>query len=134
MNRGYYVTPASFRILCLFSLLCLSSLVGCQQEQELGSGKEHYLAALDALGKGDTQTAISELSLSIEAEPDVWAYLERARIYSELGEDEKAKQDLVEAKKIDSANTRIGWIEGELRKAKDARYKGRLANPPQGGK
>ena len=65
----------------------LLTTLGCGNATEpLGDATKHYLAALDALDAGDQQTALAELTASIELSPDAWAYYQRAKILAEMDE------------------------------------------------
>ena len=67
---------------------CLLPVCGCASgEPDLGDATQHFLAAQDALDKGDTQTAINELNISIQLQPDAWAYYQRARILTDQEQD-----------------------------------------------
>lgn len=116
------------------SLLVLLTvcLVGCggSNEPVLGSAVEHYLAAQDALAKGDKETALKELDISLSQQPDVWAYFERAQLHAKAGQDDKAKADCGAGLKLDEKHTGLKWLQGELKKPADRRFKGKNANPP----
>lgn len=111
--------------------VCGAMLVGCgPQEQELGSATDHFLAAQDALANNDTETALRELTSSIEVQPDPWAYYQRARIYTDKGEDEKAMADCQAGLALDPEHVEMKWLQGELKKPAGSRFQGRNKEPP----
>jgi len=112
-------------------LIVLAALVGCEAEkQELGSATDHFLAAQDALAKGDNEAALKELDASILAGPDSWAYYQRARLLTDKGEVEKALADCAAGLAIDPAHVELKWLQGELNKPADRRFQGRNKEPP----
>ncbi len=113
------------------ALLCLLVLLGCgSDEQELGDATEHFLAAQDALANGDADTAIQELDTSLAIQPDAWAYYERARLLAEKGDDEKASADCEAGLQLDAEHVQLKWLQGELKKSANRRFKGRNKKPP----
>jgi Tfp pilus assembly protein PilF len=88
------------------------------------------LAAQDALAKNDQETALKELTNSINAGPDPWAYYQRAKIYTEKGEDEKAKADCQAGLALDPEHVELKWLQGELAKPSQQRFQGRNKEPP----
>lgn len=115
-----------------FLVLLLFGILGCNasSEPELGSAVEHYLAAQDALAKGDKETALKELDLSLAQQPDVWAYFARAELLAKSNQDEKALADCAAGLKLDEKHTGLKWLQSELKKPADRRFKGKNANPP----
>jgi hypothetical protein len=114
-----------------------SVIVGClltagcgPAEQELGDATEHYLAAQDALAAGDSATALKELEASIQAQPDVWAYFQRARLLSEMGQDQRALADCRAGLALDPEHEQLKWLEAELRKPAPQRFRGRERASP----
>jgi tetratricopeptide (TPR) repeat protein len=110
---------------------CLISLAGCASgEPDLGDAAEHFLAAQDALDDGDTETALSELDISIELEPDVWAYYQRARILTDQKKIDQALADCQSGLAIDPGHVELQWLAAELKKPAGRRFRGKNANPP----
>jgi Tfp pilus assembly protein PilF len=108
---------------------------GCQQkEYKLGDAGEHFVAAMEALERGDKATAMAELNVSIEAEPAVWAYFQRARLHLEEGNEAAAVADCEAGLKDQPDNPDLKWLLGELKKPAAQRFKGENANPPQARK
>lgn len=97
------------------------ALFGCEKP-EVDSAGVHYLAAMEALDEGDSEKALSELDISIELEPDAWAYFERARIHAKNGSDDLAKKDIQLGLDLDDGNKSLKWLKTELRKSKDKRF------------
>ena len=111
-------------------LLCVV-LAGCgPAEPELGDATEHFLAAQDALSKGDQQLALQELDASLAARPDAWAYYQRARLFSDMNQVEKAIADCQAGLQLDAEHVQLKWLQGELRKPADRRFQGRNKEPP----
>ncbi|MCA9166973.1 MAG: hypothetical protein KDB23_04875 [Planctomycetales bacterium] len=116
-------------LLCIVATCCL----GCEPEQQdLGAGTDHFLAAQDAIAAGDKELAIKELDASIAAQPDAWAYFQRGRLLAEKGDDDKALADCVAGQQLDPEHTGLKWLRAELKKPLDGRFKGRNAEPPVG--
>ena len=106
-----------------FALLIVTALffTGCEKP-EVDSAGVHYLAALDALDAGNSELALTELDVSIELEPDAWAYFERARIHAKNESDDLAKRDIQAGLKLDPNNENLKWLKTELRKSKEKRF------------
>jgi tetratricopeptide (TPR) repeat protein len=88
------------------------------------------LAAQDALAKGDQQTALQELDASLAAQPDAWAYYQRARLLADMGQDQKAISDCAAGLQLDPAHGQLKWLQAELKKPAAARFQGRNKEPP----
>jgi tetratricopeptide (TPR) repeat protein len=86
------------------------------------------------MSRGDNETALQELNLSIELEPGAWAYYHRAKIYREMGKDREATADCEAGLKLDPNHGELKWLRGELRKPADRRFQGRYAKPPTAAK
>jgi tetratricopeptide (TPR) repeat protein len=113
-------------VICL-----LLSFTGCSSDEvELGDATEHFLAAQEALDKGDQATALNELNLSIELQPDAWAYYQRAQILAEQKQFDAALADCRAGLELDPQHEQLKWLAGELRKPADRRFQGKNANPP----
>ena len=106
-------------------------MLGCDAgEQELGDATEHYLAAQQALAEGDNETALQELDASITLQPDPWAYYQRAQLYVDMKQDEKALADCDAGLQLDSSHIELKWLQGELKKPENRRFRGRNEKPP----
>ena len=110
--------------------------VGCggSGEIELTEEQDFFVAAAEALASGDQAKAMEMLTKSIEAKPSRYAHFERAKLYEQQGEDQKALEDCAAALQIQPGDRDVLWLQGELKKAKDKRFKGRFANPPSAAK
>jgi tetratricopeptide (TPR) repeat protein len=95
---------------------------------------KHFIAAQEALAAGDRAGAMEALTKSIEAKPTGWAYLERAKLYLEQGDDEAAIADCEAGLALDPENIDLKWLLGEAKKPKAERFKGKNAEPPSAGK
>jgi hypothetical protein len=111
--------------------LFVISSVACQPAAKpLGTATDHFLAAQDALDKGDKETALRELDASIAADPQVWSYFERARLLADLKKDDQAMADCQAGLGLDPENVKLKWLRDELKKPADRRFQGRNAEPP----
>ena len=97
---------------------------------ELDESGEHFVAAQQALAEGNREKAMAELTAAIKAGPDPWAYYQRAKLYSDAGDEKAALADCEAGLKIDPENTSLKWLQGELKKPKAKRFKGKFAKPP----
>ena len=117
---GLRVRPVSVSWLSV--ALGISVLGGCSSEPELSDGVQHFLAAQDAIARGDNETALQELNISIELEPDGWSYYQRAKIYREMGKDKEAIADCESGLKLDPDHVELKWLLAELRKPEGRRF------------
>ena len=111
--------------------------LGCGEispEDRFGTFGEHFMAAKDALADGDTGLAMEELTRSIEAKPNAWAYLERARLFIEQGEFDSARSDTLAGLELQPENRDLRWLAVEMDKPLSQRFKGRFASPPSATK
>lgn len=110
-------------------------LLGCREsEQSFGAAGEHLIAAREALAAGDSAAALVSLNASIEAEPNVWAYIERAKLRGERGEIEAAQADCRAGLELLPENRDLKWMLAEFEKPANQRFKGRNATPPTASK
>ncbi len=80
-----------------------------QATESIKRGQRHHQQAVEARRRGqkdlagkDFDRAISEFSDVIRLDPrHLTAHLLRARVYEELGEEEKAEADLTEARRLE---------------------------------
>jgi hypothetical protein len=103
---------------------------GCGGNSSATKGYDHLVAAAQAISAGDKETAVSELTASIEASPSAWAYFERARINLDQGQEQAAVSDCQKGLELDPKDRNLLWLSGELKKPVAQRFKGRLAKPP----
>lgn len=87
--------------------------------------------AKKAIAAGDAAGAMTLLQASIDAQPSVWAYLERAKLNAKQGKDQEALADCEEILKIHPENRDVPWIKVELKKPADKRFQTR---PPSANK
>lgn len=105
-------------------------LAGCGQKTQLDAAGEAFVVAQQALAVGDRERALANLDASIAARPDVWAYVLRARLYAEQGEDVKATEDVEAGLSLDPEQSDLLWLKKQLKKPKHSRFQGRDAAPP----
>jgi tetratricopeptide (TPR) repeat protein len=96
--------------------------------------KNYFLQAQEALKQGDTSKAIAAFTASIESKPNAWAYMERAKLYAAAGQGEQALQDAQKAVELEPENSDALWLEGELKKPAEQRFKGIFQIPPSARK
>jgi tetratricopeptide (TPR) repeat protein len=106
--------------------------IGCEGDNEatVPQASELYLEAMDAIAAGENGKALESLNSSIEADPAVWSYRERAKLHEKLGNDQAAKKDIEAALGLAPDDVQALWLKGELAKPKDQRFKGTFATPP----
>ncbi|QDU58516.1 outer membrane protein assembly factor BamD [Aeoliella mucimassa] len=118
MRRPGYLT-------CIVTVGLLASLaVGCKSSSDppdFGNAGELYMEAQKALNSGDTEQAITLLSQSIEADPMVWAYRDRAWLYAKADRDDDAKADIEKGMELSPGDYELTWLQGELAKPKGKR-------------
>jgi hypothetical protein len=104
---------------------------GCsEQGPKLSDASQHFLAAQKALESGDKETALQELDSAITTEPDIWMYVARGRLHAEAGRDELALADVRAGLALDPKQADLLWLEKELKKSPQRRFKGAAAAPP----
>jgi Tfp pilus assembly protein PilF len=109
---------------------------GCGDSGEVALTEEqnYFVAAAEALEAGDDAKALEMLTASIDTTPTRYAHFERAKLYEKQGEDEKALADCTAALALQPDDKDVLWLQGEIKKAKDKRFKGRFAQPPSAAK
>lgn len=118
--------------LCVAGVLLVA--VGCGSKPVLDPAATKFVEAKAAIENGDTETAISLLTESIDLRPDPWAYYERGRLYAEEGEDDAANEDIAAGLEMDPEHSDLLWLQKQVKKPKQSRFKGRAGTPPQASK
>lgn len=120
------------RFSCVAALF-VAAAIGCGDKgasERLALG-EIYSQATAAIESGDYARAVELLDQAVEKMPnDEWTYRSRALANAHLGEDEAATADVEKCLSLNPENPDAKWIQGELEKKVDQRFKGRFANPP----
>ena len=117
--------------LSLFTVVVSALLGGCGDSQSSTPAWVNPLVdARKAIGAGDTAKAMEALTASIEQEPNVWALMERSKLYLAEEKIDEAKADCAQAKELEPENIDIAWLLGEIDKPADKRFKGRNQFPP----
>lgn len=96
----------------------------------MSDANQRYLEALDFLAKGQTDKAMDALNASIAADPTVWAYRARAKLYAQKGNDKAALEDCSAAVKLYPDDPDFVWIRGEIAKPVAERFQGRFKKAP----
>ena len=96
---------------------------------------QHLVVAQQALDKGDNEAAIEALTASIDARPTSWAYLQRAKLLVEKGDDQAGLADCDAGLALSPEDAKdFQWVKNEAKKPKDKRFKGRFAKAPSDSK
>lgn len=119
-----------------FAAIVFGAVIGCGQRDavELTEEQNYFVLAADALNSGDDAKAMEMLAKSIETKPSRYAHYERAKLYEKQGADEQALADCAAALQLQPGDKDVLWLQGEIKKPKDKRFKGRFANPPSAAK
>lgn len=125
----------SLELLRCALLACLVA-PGCGQRDavELTEEQNYFVLAADALNSGDDAKALEMLTKSIETKPSRYAHYERAKLHEQQGADDQALADCAAALQLQPGDKDVLWLQGEIKKPKDKRFKGRFANPPSAAK
>lgn len=109
---------------------------GCGQRNspEQQPATQHFLAAQEALAKGDKAAALQSFTASIDAKPTGWAYMERAKLYLDQGNADAAIADCEAGLAVEPENDDLEWLLGEAKKPAESRFKGKYAQPPSAKK
>ena len=78
--------------------------------------------AKKAIAAGDAAGAMTALQASLDAQPNTWAYAERAKLNAKAGKDQEALADCEEILKLNPENRDVPWIKAELKKPADKRF------------
>lgn len=109
--------------------------LGCgPSEDPIGEDVSHFLNGKTAMDRGDTEVALQEFNKSIELNPDAWAFYYRAKLHADKNEDEKATADCEAGLELDPNHAELKWLQVELKKSPEQRFKGRNASAPQSAK
>jgi len=120
---------APSRSLTVVVMLCATA--GCGDKRDsVPKASTLYLQAMEHIGAGEADKALEALNQSIEVEPQMWAYRERAKIHEKRGEDKAAMEDVEAAIKLAPDDAETLWLKGELAKPKGERFQGKFATPP----
>ena len=112
----------------------LSLVVGCGgSEKAPPNSAQHFIDAQKAIAQGDNAAALASLQASIDADPNVFAYMERIKINGKQGSDAAVEEDLQAILKIDEDNRDVAWVRAEMKKPAAARFDPN-AKPPSANK
>src|SRR5687767_5088387 len=112
MGAASRVTRMSKRRCCFVRLLAaVVALVGCGGEPgpKVSDAGQHLIEARQAIAEGNTSKALEALDASIASEPNVWAYMERAKINAQQGNDQAVLEDCKALLKLDPKNRDVPW-------------------------
>lgn len=110
----------------------IATAIGCggEPETQVSDSGQHLIEARDALIAGDTAKAKAAYDASIAAEPNRWAFMERAKLNAREGKDDAVLADCAELLKLDPKDPDVPWLKGELKKPAAQRFTGASAVPP----
>ena len=109
--------------------------MGCgPAEDPIGEDVSHFLNGKAAMDRGDTEVALQEFNKSIELNPDAWAFYYRAKLHADKKDNEKAAADCKAGLKLDPNHAELKWLQVELKKSPEQRFKGRNASVPKSAK
>jgi Tfp pilus assembly protein PilF len=113
-----------FSEIWLGALLIAIACVGCGAPAgvDRAAAGQKLEEAKQAIAAGDAAGAMTLLQASIDAQPTVWAYLERAKLNAKQGKDQEALADCEEIIKIHPDNRDVAWIKTELKKPAGKRF------------
>ena len=125
MHRFHYLS-----VWLTLSLVVLASAgCGAPAGADRETSAQKLEEAKQAIAAGDTAGALPLLQASIDAQPTIWAYVERAKLYAKEGKDQEANADCEEILKLHPDNQDVVWIKAELKKPADKRFQGAAAAP-----
>ena len=125
-----YSGPPERSLRWLWSAIVLLAGCGGGSEPTISDANKYLMEARRAVGDGDTAKALAALDASIKAQPNAWAYMERAKINAQQGNDQAVLADCTEILKLEPKNRDVPWLKGELKKPKEKRFQGQFAIPP----
>ncbi len=132
------VTPASYLLKQGLSVVKLSFLtigiigfVGCgsSEEKALPPFAQSFSEAQAALARGDNAAALVALQASIDAMPNVYAYMERIKLNGKQGNDAAVEEDVQAILELDPENRDVAWIRTEMKKPAAARFDASVKPP-----
>lgn len=136
------VMPTSYRLKQGLSVVKLGFLtigiigfVGCgsSEEKALPPFAQSFSEAQAALARGDNAAALVALQASIDAMPNVYAYMERIKLNGKQSNDAAVEEDVQAILKLDPENRDVPWIRLEMKKPAAARFDP-AAKPPSATK
>lgn len=134
-KRQESTVTLSVRLGAVLSLALLVASSGCGgAATENVDARNYFLEAREALQQGDTNKAIAAFTASIESKPNAWAYMERAKLYAAAGQGDQALQDAQKAVELEPDNSDTRWLEAEMKKPANQRFKGIFELPPSARK
>jgi Tfp pilus assembly protein PilF len=127
-------SPRPVVLFLVAALLAAAPGCGGGDSVELTEEQNYFVLAAAALASGDDAQAMEMLSKSIASKPSRYAHYERARIHERQGADDQALADCAAALQLQPGDKDALWLQGEIKKPKDKRFKGRFATPPSAAK
>ncbi len=125
---GLPVTIALVASLALLPLGCGESGPNVPPEMT------HILDAQRALDSGNREEAMAALAASLEEEPNVWAYFQRAKLHLDMGDEEAAAADCQKLLELEPDHVDGRWLQTQIKKDPAKRFQGRDEQPPSASK
>jgi len=115
----------------IFGFVFVTILVGCGGSKPvLDDADQALVKARSAIADGNTESAMKLLDQSIALKPDTWSYFERAKLHAEADNDAEAKADIGAGLEIEPEHSELLWLQKQLKKSKNNRFKGTSGQPP----
>lgn len=119
------------RIQSIIAAALLLIAAGCGSgEQPLPEATIRLVEAREAIAAGNDEAALAALNDSLESQPMVWAYYERAKLKLKSGDEIAARADCDAALEIAPNDPEVKWFKGELAKPADKRFQGQFKHAP----
>lgn len=119
----------------LFAMMVAVLFGGCDAgKSEVTVSNNYFIEASRAIGAGDTVKAMEALNASLDIKPSVWAYMERAKLNLQNGDQQAALADCQAALAISPEDRDVLWLQAEIKKPASKRFKGRFKTPPSHSK
>ena len=113
------------------SCLSLGVMVGCNSgDAKLDPATNHFVEAQKAIESGDLASAQQHLTQSLNEKSTTWAYLQRAQLHLEQGNETEAIADIDAGLQLNPNDRDLQWYRKELSKPQANRFKGANSRPP----
>lgn len=112
-------------------LMLIAVTIGCGDDvPKVSDANKLFIEASKLIGEGQKEAAIEKLNESIAAEPLLWSYRERAKLFIETGKDDAAVKDIDAGLQLAPDDPDLRWLKGEIAKPAAQRFQGKFKSPP----
>ncbi len=114
-------------------ILILVALLSCgcgKGESSTSQSNDLFLEAKASLAAGDNAKALDLLNQSITVEPALWSYRERAKLHSQMGNDQAGLDDCEAALQLAPDDPDTLWLKAEFAKPAAQRFQGNFKAAP----